>query len=70
MNPKPENPLAIDPLRRVFAPIERVTRSGVTMLSTTDHEPYFRANDGSIRRVNVKVNGKLARKLRRMRHTA
>jgi hypothetical protein len=58
--PKP----SIDPLRRVFVPIERKTPAGTWVFRTLDREMYARAGDGSIRRVTPKVNGKVARKRR------
>ena len=56
---------SIDPLRRVFVPIERKTANGTTVFRTTDGEVYMRHVDGSIRRSRPKVNGKIAKKMRR-----
>ena len=59
----------LDPLRRVFIPIERRTKNGTIVFKTTDGELYMRHTDGSMRRVHKKVHGKAARKQRaRMRH--
>lgn len=58
----------LHPLRRVFIPIERKTSAGTSVFRTTDNEMYCRADDGSIRSVNKKMNGKKARKLRRRGH--
>lgn len=55
---------SIDPLRRVFIPIEKRTANGTLVFRTHDHEMYARLGDGSIRRVTPKVNGKQARKQR------
>jgi hypothetical protein len=55
---------SIDPLRRVFVPIERETADGTTVFRTTDRELYMRHTDGSIRSVQKKTNGKVARKMR------
>ena len=63
--PSPQSP--IDPLRRVFVPIEKRTEKGTLVFRTTDKELYFRAPDGSIRRAQPKVHGKDARKMRRMK---
>jgi hypothetical protein len=54
----------IDPLRRVFIPIERRTSNGTTVFKTQDKMVYARLEDGSIRRAIPKVNGKHAKKLR------
>jgi hypothetical protein len=61
---QPESPL--DPLRRVLVPIEKRTANGTIVFRTTDKEVYFRHTDGSIRRASLKVNGKEARKARRL----
>ena len=57
---------SIDPLRRVFVPIEKRTPAGTLVFRTSDKTLYFRASDGSIRHSTPKVNGKQARKMRRM----
>lgn len=57
---------SIDPLRRVFVPIEKRTPNGTWVFKTTDQTMYFRAPDGSMRRVQPKVNGKDARRARRL----
>jgi len=59
--PKPE----IDLLRRVFVPREMRTTKGMMVFRTTDGEVYTRMFDGSIRRANPKVNGKVAKRERR-----
>ena len=56
---------SIDPLRRVFVPIERVTPNGTTVFGTHDREVYVRLEDGSIRRARLKLRGKAARKAER-----
>lgn len=56
----------LDPLKRVFVPIERVTAKGTRVFKTTDGDIYARLSDGSIRRAHPKVNGKIARRARRM----
>jgi hypothetical protein len=55
----------IDPLRRVFVPVKKRKSDGTIVLQTLDHTQYQRHADGSIRRIHPKVNGKLAKKLRR-----
>lgn len=60
-DPKPP----IDPLRRVFVPIERRTPNGTLVFKTHDNQLYARMHDGSIRRATPKLNGKDARKARR-----
>ena len=54
----------IDPLRRVFVPIEKKTANGTIVFCTLDKQLYARLEDGSIRRATPKMNGKQARKLR------
>jgi hypothetical protein len=54
----------IDPLQRVFVPIEKKTADGTIVFRTLDNQVYHRLRDGSIRRETPKINGKLARKLR------
>lgn len=58
----------IDPLQRVFVPIEKKTADGTIIFRTTDNQVYHRLADGSIRRETPKINGKLARKLRARVH--
>ncbi|MFI5222673.1 MAG: hypothetical protein ACHQX3_00260 [Nitrospirales bacterium] len=55
----------IDPLRRVFVPIEKRMTNGNLTFQTMDREQYIRTPDGVIRRKKSKVNGKLAKKARR-----
>jgi hypothetical protein len=55
----------IDPLYRVFVPIEGRALDGTVTFRTTDREEYRRLPDGSIRLLRLKVNGKAARKARR-----
>lgn len=57
--------LQIDPLQRVFVPIEKRREDGTRVLYTTDKTKYIRGVDGVIRRADPKVNGKQARKDRR-----
>ena len=54
----------IDPLNRVFVPIEKRMLNGNLTFQTSDKERYVRTSDGVIRRSTPKVNGKLAKKLR------
>lgn len=61
--------LQIDPLRRVWIPIERKTIMGQTTFSTHDKVVYGRLANGVIRRAIPKVNGKEARKARRANRT-
>lgn len=56
---------SIDPLRRVFVPIEKRTLNGTLVFKTHDKTIYARLDNGSIRRAVPKVNGKVARRLRR-----
>ena len=63
----PESP--IDPLRRVFVPIERGLTGGALLLQTTDKQTYIRNGPGlPMRRIPPKVNGKIAKKARRRAH--
>jgi len=50
--------------RQVFVPRETRTSKGTLVFRTTDNDVYCRLVDGSIRRANPKVNGKVARKAR------
>lgn len=52
----------IDPLRRVFVPIEKRTSQGTWVFRTQDNEMYARLTDGSIRRATPKLRGKTARR--------
>lgn len=58
-------PLPIDPLKRVLVPIERRNLDG-TFSFALEGQQYTRGLDGSIRSVNAKINGKKARKLRHL----
>jgi hypothetical protein len=62
---KKETP-QIDPLRRVFVPREREREDGTHIFRTTDGSRYIRGVSGAIRREEPKMNGKEARKIRRM----
>jgi hypothetical protein len=53
-------PKQLDPLKRVFVPVEK---AGV--FRTSDNETYQRRPDGSIHRVYRKVKGKAARRAER-----
>ena len=53
---------SLDPLRRVFVPIERRTANGMLVFRTTDKRLYARLDNGSIRRAIAKVRGKAARR--------
>jgi hypothetical protein len=53
---------SIDPLRRVFVPIEHKTSRGTIVFRTTDNRMYARVVDGSIRRAIPKQRGKSARR--------
>jgi len=55
----------IDPLRRVFIPIEKRNSKGMLVFRTHDKQLYVRMENGSIRRATPKINGKEARKARR-----
>lgn len=59
-----ESGVPIDPLQRVFVPIEKRMTNGNLTFQTTDHQRYIRSSDGSIRRSTPKVNGKDAKKAR------
>lgn len=52
----------IDPLRRVFVPVEKRMSSGISVMRTLDGETYHRGTDGVIRSSMSRINGKLARK--------
>lgn len=55
----------LDPLRRVFVPIEKRMTNGNMTFQTSDKERYYRTSDGVILRVAPKINGKKAKKERR-----
>ena len=57
-------PAPIDPLRRVFVPIEKRTEKGTMVFKTLDNTHYARLEDGSIRRTTPKEHGKAARRRR------
>ena len=52
----------INPLRRVFIPIEKRTSNGTIVFRTTDKQMYVRLADDSIRRATPKLRGKAARR--------
>lgn len=53
----------IDPLRRVFVPIEKRTAKGTIVFRTSDKTMYARLEEGGpIRRVVPKIRGKAARR--------
>lgn len=64
MSTQPSETQQIDPLRRVFVPVEKVTAAGTTVFCTSDREVYVRLSDGSIRNSRKKINGKDVRKAR------
>lgn len=51
--------------RRIYVPREQRNSKGEWVFLTSDKEKYVRGLDGSIRRATPKVNGKMARKIRR-----
>ena len=55
----------IDPLRRIYEPIEKRKEDGTFVFYTSDKMRYVRGVDGSIRRSEPKINGKVARRIRR-----
>lgn len=55
----------IDPLKRVFVPVEKRTEKGTTVFRTLDKQVYARLEDGSIRRAVPRVRGKAAKRARR-----
>lgn len=55
----------IDPLDRIWIPIEKRTAKGTLVFRTSDRETYARLDDGSIRRVDKKARGKAARRAER-----
>lgn len=63
-----EEPL--DPLRRVFVPIEKRMLDGRMIFQTTDRCQYLRDDRGVIVRRYPKVNGKKAKKNRRHQRQA
>jgi len=52
----------IDPLRRVWVPIEKKMPDGNMLLRTTDKTVYIRLENGAIMRAQPKLRGKAARK--------
>lgn len=52
----------IDPLKRIFVPIEKRTAAGTLVFRTSDKQVYARLDDGSIRRAEKKIKGKAARR--------
>lgn len=53
---------AIDPLRRVFIPVERVMQNGTIVFRTQDSTVYVRAKEGGpMLRAVPKIRGKKAR---------
>jgi hypothetical protein len=60
----------IDPLHRIFVPIERPLSGGGATLKTTDGLKYYKLLDGSLQRAVQKVRGKAARRAdKKMRRT-
>jgi hypothetical protein len=59
----------IDPLQRVFIPVERRNMDGTMSFRTIDGMKYKRGVDGTIRRVTPKVNGKEAKRRRQCRQS-
>lgn len=53
----------INPLERIFIPIEKRTEAGTLVFRTSDKEVYACLEDGSIRRATPK-QGKVARRKR------
>ena len=61
--PPAVQPPQLDPLRRVFVPLERRTSAGTIVFRTTDKELYCRVDEGMpMQRVNKKIRGKAARR--------
>ena len=61
---------SIDPLRRVWVPIEKRDAHGDFTFRTSDGEKYYRDEQGVIRHATVRQNGKMARKLRSLKRKA
>lgn len=59
---KKQPPERIDPLRRVWIPIEKKRSDGVAVFQTHDRMRYERDITGAIRRAIPKVKGKAARR--------
>ncbi len=57
----------LDPLRRVFVPIEKKMLNDNWTFKTLDKERYYRTSAGVILRVAPKINGKRAKKDRQKR---
>ena len=55
---------ALDPLRRVFIPVEKRASNGDWLFETSDGHTYRRGIDGVIRSRMPKINGKLAKRIR------
>ena len=60
-----DNATKIDPLHRVFVPIEGRNVRGQWTFRTMDRDEYYRDVNGCIRRKYPKVNCKEQKKLRR-----
>jgi len=56
----------IDPLRRVWIPIEKKLPDGNMLFRTTDKTVYVRLQNGAIMRARPKLRGKAARKAERI----
>ena len=60
-------PVKMDPLRRIFIPIERSTKAGTVVFRTSDKEMYVRLEDGSIHRTVPKLSKAARKQVRRNR---
>jgi hypothetical protein len=67
---KPNANEPLDPLRRVFVPIEKRMLNGQMTFRTTDQTQYFCDDKGVIKRRFAKVNGKRAKKSRQKQRKA
>ena len=56
------NKAPLDPLRRVWIPVEKRTTAGTLVFKTSDNTLYARLESGAIRRAHPKVKGKAARR--------
>jgi hypothetical protein len=54
----------IDPLRRVWVPVEKRDSHGDLTFHTSDGEKYYRDKNDVIHHATVRKNGKLAKKMR------
>ncbi len=64
MNETPVEKPIIDPLRRVFIPVEKRTSRGTIVFKTTDGRLYARVDEGMpMCRATPKIRGKKARAL-------